>query len=482
MRKADGRVVLVTGGAAGIGWATARRFAAAGDRVVIADLDGSRAQARAAELGVSHAGIATDIADAAQVRAMIRFCQDRFGGLDILVNNAGRIDTGGTMVVDQPLAAFNALLDVNLRGSYHAALLAAETMQKHGGCIVNMASGAALRAIPLRNGYSASKAGVVAYTRDLACKLAGGGIRVNALLPGYIRTELVDALIANGRVDPARAVQRIPLGRMGKPEEMASVVHFLASPGAAYMTGCLFIADGGSQAYGGSEDVSQPRGAAPQMPPPGRAVVVLAGAAPEFRADMLAALAAINAEAVMLDDDAGADLESYGAVVSARMQQVAVQHGRLDGVINLHAAHRVIAGAEGAADGHLVKAFLTAQAAGRVMLKQGYGALVNVTSIRGQIGLGGDGQLASETAAIGMLGRTLACEWGGSGIRANTIAAGAVQGGQDWTRRIPLGRSAVWREIADVAAFLVSSDAGFVNGSIIPVDGGLSAYAGRDLS
>ncbi|WP_374633593.1 SDR family oxidoreductase [Ferrovibrio sp.] len=492
MRQDKDRVVLITGGAAGIGWATARRFAAAGDRVVIADIDGARAEARAAELtaagfGAGHSGIATDIADPAQVQAMIGHCTDTLGGLDVLVNNAGRIDTGGTMVVDQPLAAFNALLNVNLRGSYRAAMLAAEVMAKAGGGgIVNMASGAALRAIPLRNGYSASKAGVVAYTRDLACKLAGSNIRVNALLPGYIRTELVDALIANNRVDPVRVTQRIPLGRMGRPEEMAAVVYFLASPSASYMAGSLFIADGGSQAYGGSDDASQQRGAAPQAPPQGRPVVVVAGAAPDIRSAFANALIANNAEAVVLDDAAGGNLESYGAALSAEIANVATQRGRLDGVINLHGAARVIAGGEGRSendtDDHLARAFLTAQAAGRVMLKQGYGAMVNVTSIRGQVALDGNGLLAAETAGIGMLGRTLACEWGGSGIRANTIAAGAVEGGIDWTGRIPLGRPANWREIADVAAFLAGPDSGYVNGSIIAVDGGLSAYAGSDLA
>jgi NAD(P)-dependent dehydrogenase (short-subunit alcohol dehydrogenase family) len=168
------RTVLVTGGATGIGWATARRFAAAGDRVFIADIDGERAAARAGELGAGHAAFRADVSVKSDVDAMLAACVKQFGRIDVLVNNAGRIDTSGTGVVDQPTEAFRALLALNLEGTYHAAIGAAALMQAQGGgAIVNVASGAALRAIPLRNAYSASKAGVVAITRTLACRRAG---------------------------------------------------------------------------------------------------------------------------------------------------------------------------------------------------------------------------------------------------------------------------------------------------------------------
>ncbi|MFC7555856.1 SDR family oxidoreductase [Pseudoroseomonas wenyumeiae] len=132
--------------------------------------------------------------------------------------------------------------------------------------------------------------------------------------------------------------------------------------------------------------------------------------------------------------------------------------------------------------GHLDRLFLGAQAAGRIMLDQGFGAIVNLTGITGQIGLTDTGLAGPEAAAVGMLTRTMACEWGGSGIRANALAAGLVEGdAPTLLPRVPLRRMARPAEIAAVAAFLLSPAAGFISGSIVPVDGGLSAHGGLDF-
>lgn len=447
------RIILVTGAAAGIGLATARAFAAVGDRVLLADIDGDRARIKAQELGPGHDAIGVDMADPAAIAAMINGIAARHGRLDVLVNNAGRID-GGTAVVDQTPEGFRSLLALNLDGAVTAARAAAVVMRRQGGgAIVNVASGAALRAIPLRNGYSASKAGLVALTRNHACAWARDGIRVNAVAPGYTRTELVERLIAEGRVDPAKAVRRIPLGRMGTPAEIAAAILHLASPDAAYVTGALLVADGASHAYGGSEDANVIRGVGPVTQPVGTPVIAI-GPGP-----VGAALATRLAARGVLTVPAGRGMDRLG---------------RLDGLFNIDA--------EPGRPGHLDRIFIGAQAAGRIMLRQGHGAIVNLTSVLGQLGRAETEGQGPEAAAIGMLTRTMACEWGGSGIRVNCLAAGPLAGGDaGLLPRIPLQRLAEAADVAAVADFLLSPAAGFVSGSILPVDGGLSAYGGPDI-
>lgn len=501
----NGRVVLITGAATGIGWAAAQRFAARGARVLIADIDADKGALRASELGEAHAFFGVDMAQREQVVEMVRYCVSRLGRVDILVNNAGRTDTDGVGVVDQPVSVFEHLVAVNLRGSLVAAEHAAAVMRASGGgAIVNIASGAALRPVPFRNGYSASKAGVLAMTRHHACAWARDGIRVNAVAPGYTRTELVDALIARGRIDPVAVARRIPLGRMAAPDEIAAAIVFLASPRAASLTGAVLLADGGSQIGSAHAAAHDP---AARAVPPGQPIYIVAGACSSAGRAMARRLADEAAAVVALDTDSG-QLAALATVVGechalavdmsdehamqAAIAGTAHRFGRVDGVVNAVGSDAVIVAGRtdnlahiggDVLDSHLTGALRLAKAAGPVLRQQGFGALLNLTSIGGDVALGHSVEAAAGAAAVAMFTRTLACEWSGHGIRVNAIAAGPIEGASSGAiGRIPLGRAPSAQDIAEAATFLLSSDASFVTGSVLAVDGGLSVYAGPDLT
>jgi NAD(P)-dependent dehydrogenase (short-subunit alcohol dehydrogenase family) len=243
-------VTLVTGGADGIGWGIAQRFAAGGHRLVIADLRAEAAEARARSLGEGHLALGCDVASEPAVVAMVAAALARMGRLDVLVNNAGIADTF-LPTVEQGADLFMRQLDIHLKGTFVASREAAKAMLgAGGGAIVNLASIAGMVGLPRRNGYGAAKAGIIALTRSLAAEWGSGGIRVNAIAPGYVRTALVEALEREGKIDTAAIAGRAPLGRLARPEEIAEVAWFLASPAASYVTGVTLPVDGGWMAFG----------------------------------------------------------------------------------------------------------------------------------------------------------------------------------------------------------------------------------------
>lgn len=249
-------VVIVTGAAEGIGWATAQQLAQAGWTVALLDLNGEQAAERAKALGAPHSGWACDVTDADGVQRRVADVVARHGQVHALVNNAGIADqTAPTL--QQDIAAFDKVLSVHLRGAFlMSQQVIAQMLQQprdargNRGAIVNIGSIASFGGIPGRNAYCAAKAGVLGMTRALASEWARRGIRVNAVAPGYVKTALVAGLAERGAIDAQAIAHRTPLGRMAAPEEIAQVIAFLASPAASYITGAVLPVDGGWTALG----------------------------------------------------------------------------------------------------------------------------------------------------------------------------------------------------------------------------------------
>jgi 3-oxoacyl-[acyl-carrier protein] reductase len=233
-----GKVVLVTGAGHGIGRAIAERFGAEGALVAVNDLHEHRAHEVAA--GITEAiGIAADVSSKAQVDTMFDALLDRFGTIDVLVNNAGDI-YAARHFLDGDEAWWDHVLGVNLKGAFLCSLRAAHVMaRKHSGSIIHMSSGGATRAHRGNVAYDASKGGIEAMTRAMALDLAPYGVRVNAVVPGLIRTYDIDDALAEERG------QVVPMGRLGDAEELAGPTVFLATEDARYITGACLVVDGG---------------------------------------------------------------------------------------------------------------------------------------------------------------------------------------------------------------------------------------------
>ncbi|MEZ5646857.1 MAG: SDR family oxidoreductase [Burkholderiaceae bacterium] len=240
-----GRVVLVTGGAQGIGAACVRRFAREGAQVIVSDVADERGQALATELGAHY--LHCDVGSKADVDAAVDATARRCGRIDVLVNNAGIFRAADFLDVTE--ADFDAVLRVNLKGSFLMGQAVARVMAaKGGGRIVNMSSVNGSMAIPNIASYNASKGGINQLTRAMALALAAKGIRVNAVAPGTIATELAAQAVLTSDDARHKILSRTPLGRLGEPDEIADVVAWLASDAASYVTGEVVTVDGGRMA------------------------------------------------------------------------------------------------------------------------------------------------------------------------------------------------------------------------------------------
>ncbi len=237
-----GRVCLVTGGSQGIGEACVRRFVRDGAKAVIADVDDARGQALADELGALF--VHCDVGDKAQVDALVARAMAAHGRIDVLVNNAGIFRAADFLDVTE--ADFDAVLRVNIKGSFLVGQAVAREMAKAGsGNIVNMSSVNGVMAIPTIASYNVSKGGINQLTRVMALALADKGIRVNAVAPGTIATELAAKAVLTSDEAKAKIMSRTPMKRLGAPSEIADVVAWLASDAASYVTGEIVTVDGG---------------------------------------------------------------------------------------------------------------------------------------------------------------------------------------------------------------------------------------------
>jgi len=503
------RIAVITGAAGGIGRELTRLFAEDGATVIAVDLPGSGVAQAVAALGDRHSSYDCDVSVETEVIKMFRDIDARFGQVDVLVNNAA---LGPTMMstVDTDLAGFQKAIGVNLLGPFALAREAARRM-KRGAAIVNIASLAGILGNPKRNAYAASKAALISLTKSLACEWAKDGIRVCAVAPGYVRTPMVAELERTGKADLAAVRRRIPVGRMARPDEIASVAHFLASARARYITGAALVVDGGWMSFNQpgfafpAVHGTPPEELSPRARSSRRRIVVVTGAARGIGREIARRFAAEGDTVVALDRDPQPDgsgnlivrqldIASEPQVIEA-FRDIRERFGHVDVLVNnaavadtfTPALEQSTADLERVLEINLTGAFLCAREAVKGMA---HGAMIlNLGSINTFLPFAPRHAYGASKAGIDILSRCMAAELGPQGIRTVTLAPGYIRtpgvaelevaGRIDSSairRRIPLGDMGVPEDIAEAAVFLASPAASYVSGSVLYVDGGWTSF------
>jgi NAD(P)-dependent dehydrogenase (short-subunit alcohol dehydrogenase family) len=259
MGRLDGKVALITGGASGMGAIASKLFSAEGANVVLTDVADDAGASVAGEIGAEGGEalyVHADVSDESDAEAMVKAAVDRFGGLHVLYNNAGVMLSQDSSVTENDESVWDTTLGINVKGVAFGCKYGVPAMiESGGGSIINVASFVAwMGAATSQTAYTASKGAVVSMTREIAVEYARKGIRCNALCPGPIDTPLLAELLSN----PARRQRRfvhIPMGRLGRAEELAKAALFLASDDSSFMTGASLVVDGGiTAAYVTPED------------------------------------------------------------------------------------------------------------------------------------------------------------------------------------------------------------------------------------